>query len=372
MWLVPVDKDTLEESLFNFLVSVSEGRPHAARPLIVEYEILNNLYKKPHPDLLQALKNALDCLLVEISSNPAEWGKIELPTSILGLVLAAQNALSPEPSIHFNDQKYQKDPIEEFTDLLIDTIPPANELAEVFAYHSVLRGIEGIIPSLTKSRRSLFSKIIELSPLTALWNLDNHTPSVINHIGRELLHGWRDSTSPFEKIWGTPEKWLIVVGSLLNNIHIARWIRHRWLTMPETRPSCRNIGLILEILLRNKECRRFILEFYEAYDYFYSKKVINDGQKAKRYWPIFEIIYKLIHVSGDNDAAIILNRRGVEYFLKFLPLVEIIIAKNGIPEDFQLLTLEFVMQIRELADCITLKSKGGISFSKISFEERDG
>lgn len=367
MWIAPVDKLTLEENLFHFLLSVADGHPKAIQLLLVENETLQQLYEKPHPDLLKALHHCLDAFLIELTPNPAGWGKLNVPVFTLGLALAVHNCLVPEIPLQSLVQENKQDPVINFTRALIETIEPANKLDAALAFHGVLRGCETFISNLSPNRARMLFTIIEHSPLTALWVLDKHTPAAVDKIGAELLPGWRNINSGLQKI--SVDKWLAIVTQLLTDERIARFVRQRWLVLPETYLSCRNIGLLLELLRHQGGQRDFILEFYEAYDYFCAKTRTAAWQEQARFWPVLETIEKLLRATGDHKAIIQLNRRGSEYFLKFLPLVQIIIAEAGMPTEYDKLSPAFIATLRHLLNYVAYKNDQRISFGEIEFAE---
>jgi len=73
----------------------------------------------------------------------------------------------------------------------------------------------------------------------------------------------------------------------------------------------------------------------------------------------------LLKVPGDNEAAINLNRRGNEYFLKFRPLVDIIIQEKAIPKSYKVMSL--VQALRPLLDYISESIQQNIVFGEVEF-----
>lgn len=368
MWLAPVEKATLEETIFHFLVSVRDGRPRARQPVVAEKTILRALYETPHPDLQKALRHCLDAFLVGLSPDPGRWGELHAPVSALGVALAAHNCLAPVLSQQSGDGKEHIDPVRDFTSALIAALPPAREQDAALAYHAVLRGVETLLPGLEPTRARLMQALIERSPLTALWALDMHTPAALDELAAQLLPGW--SAVDGREVWRRGrEEWLGNVVELLSDARIARWLRQRWLSMPETREACRNVGLVLEMLRRRGDSRAFILDFYEAYDYFCAEARSDGWHEQIRVWPVLETIEKLLRTPGDSEAAIQMNRRGNEYFLKFRPLVELIIDEKGIPTDYALLSREFVGVLRPLLNYVTESVRPRIDFREVTFQE---
>ena len=371
MWLAPLDKPALEEALFRFLLSVREGWPQAAQPLVTEQATLRALCNEPHPDLREALRHCLDAFLVELGPDPVQWGNVQAPASVLLVALVVHNCLAmislPAPA----DKGKRVDSVEEFTTALVSIIPPARERNAVLAYHAVLRGTEAVVPRLEHARARLMHAVIERSPLTALYALDVHCPVALDALAAELLPGWRSLDQSPCKVWRQDEEWLNVVENILADARLARWLRHRWLALPETREACRNLGLLLEALRRRGDQRSFILEFYDAYAYFCAQLRPDTWRGQIRVWPVLETIEKLLRTPGDNEVAIQVNRWGNEYFLKFLPLATLIIDEGGIPPDYAFLRSDFVMALRHLLDYVTYGSQQHVTFEQVTFVEKN-
>jgi len=352
MWLELADKPTLEEGLFHFLLSVRDGHPRAVQPLIAENEVLHELYTKPHPKLIEAMRHCLDLFLTEMTPDPSEWGILEAPVFLPGVGIALNNCLTPVPFQISDEEDEDEDPVGDFTAALIASLPPASDRDTSLTWQSLLRGAEKALEHPESIRGDLLKALIEHNPLTALASLSLHTPAALNDPGAE----------PPDH----PAPWPDTVTDLLSDARIARWLRHRWLTGPETYRSCRNLGLLLKMLHQREDHREFILDFYEAYDYFCAESR-PDGQG--RFWPVLETTEKLLRTPGDNETAIRLRQRGNAYFLKFRPLVDIILGEKGIPKDYRLLTREFVHALLPLLNHVT-DGQQHISFGEIAFEER--
>ncbi len=374
MWIAMSDKPQLEEALFRFLSTVCAGQPRSARPAVTGRDTLPALYDDPHPDLREALRHCLDAFLIELGPDPADWGVIGMPSETLGVALAALNCLAPAlprfPA-QGEDEGKGRDPVAEFTAALVATLPPARERDAALSYHAVLRGLvrSSDFSRLPPERARLLHALIERSPLTALWALDAHTPASLDPLAAKLLPGWQSGDRPGGGVWRDPDDWLDVISSLLADERLARWARHRWLAMDETRPACRNVGLLLQALRDRGEQRDFVLTFYEAYDYFRAQDQLVGRGSTIRAWPVLDEIERLLRVSGDDEAAIRANRQGNEYFLKFRPLVETVIAENGIPTDYALLSREFVLALRPLLPYVTEGARQRIEFGQIEFGE---
>ncbi|HEX5702657.1 MAG TPA: hypothetical protein VFX97_05525 [Pyrinomonadaceae bacterium] len=358
MWIAPESNASLQQALFEFLSSVAEGNPRARRPLVAEANALRELYGEPNAVLIKTIERCLESLASEISLDPACWGKLEIPTWILGVALATNNSLI---------DKALQEAGESFTVALIRTLPAASGVTENLCYQALLsRAVALVKKDARKGRRNLHA-LIERSPLATLWFLDTHTPAALLTLAKELLPRWQPNEIVIKDVWRSDDEWMNAVGALLSNPDISRALRHRWLVMPESRRACRNVGLVLEALRRRDEHRAFCLEFYEAYDYFRAELKDEPSGGQTRVWPIFSRIEQLVRVPGDNEAAIRVNRWGNEYFLKFQPLVNMIVAEEGLPKDYQLLTLPFASSMQSVLPYITYGDTG-ISFGEVTFE----
>jgi hypothetical protein len=162
---------------------------------------------------------------------------------------------------------------------------------------------------------------------------------------------------------------------LINEPALAIYLRRRWLSLPETHHSCRNLGLLLESVRLTGMQRGFILSFYEAYDRFCAQDIHNHWTNGRhRTWPILWEIERLLQTGRAGEgisqqAALSLNRRGNEYFLKFYPLIEMIKDDGHPPTDFRLLTNELISSVGRLLDWITLGATSGLKIGQIEFRE---
>lgn len=360
MWITAENKETLEDLLFRFLLSVRDGNSPPLKPIVASAATLREAYSNTHPELSEALRHCLDQFLVEISHDPAHWGGLEVPGWSLGVAVALNNCLI---------QSAQREAAEDYTSALIATLPPARHMPEALIYHAILRGSINFSPRGKIKISGNEHALIERSPLTALWSLDKHTPVNLSGLAKELLPGWRARDIFAAQVWQNNDEWLNTVSSLLADQRIARWVRWHWLQMPESREACRNIGLLLEALRRREDHRAFILEFYEAYDYFRSETVNDEWRGQMRDWPLLRNILNILLISGESEAAINVNRRGNEYFQKFRPLIETIIAEGALPRDYKLLTLRFVHALRPLLPYVTQGTRPALSFGDVIFEE---
>src|SRR5262249_11969223 len=140
---------------------------------------------------------------------------------------------------------------------------------------------------------------------------------------------------------------------LLEQAVIAKHLRRCWLALPDTYLACRNLGLLLEALRRRGDQQAIILEFYEAFDYFRAERIADPWHGTIRHWPLLDHIERLLRAEGESEAAILLNRRGNEYFQMFRPLLEIVIAERGLPHDYYHLTPDLIHALRPLLDLTT-------------------
>lgn len=370
MWIEPSDKSLLEEQLFSFLLSVRNGKPQATKPMIADHSTLQSLCTEPHPDLKEALRHCLDTFLVELSSDPAQWGELQIPASAFGFALAFHNSLSQTAAAQINREEKKINPVKEFTSALFATLSPAYEKDTALVYHALLQGISAILSRLKIAQSEWLHELVEFSPLTMLQTLDVHTPIGLYALASELLPGWKGIELPQRKAWHSLAEWVNVVVMLLDDPKIARWLRHCWIAMPETRQSSRNIGLVIEALRRKGNHQGFIWEFYEAYDYLSAKMQPDEWSGQKRVWPLLQTIEKLLRISGDDEMTLKINRQGNEFFLKFRPLVEMIIAANGIPSEYKLLSRGFVQTLRPLLNYVTERGHQRITFREVAFEQQ--
>ncbi|MDM8515094.1 hypothetical protein QUF76_02755 [Desulfobacterales bacterium HSG16] len=382
MRVEPVNKAELEERLFYFLQSVSKGRPVAESPLVAKNITLKALYTNPHPDLVSSVRHNLDVFLVSLGTDPASWGEIRVPASVFGLVMVFHNCLfysglfpykqrdsASTSTKDIEENQTSLDSVRIFTEELASTLPLAGNRDSSFIYHTVLQHAGALINNsdAPKWMDMLLHGLIEINPLTALWSLDAHTPNALSEFAPKMLPGWKHEVSSGNSIRQNSKDWINMVSALLSDKYISRYLRHRWLSMPENRSSCRNIGLILEILRNRGKHREFILEFYEAYDYFNSETRENSYLEKERIWPIIETIEQLLRFPGDNDEALRVNRFGNEYFLKFRPFLEILEEENGIPSEYHYLTRTFYRALRPLVDFATFGEKRGLNFGDTEF-----
>lgn len=361
-------KAQAEERLFHFLRSLRDGRPQAAQSLALDADTLARLYADPGSDLVAALRHCLDAGLVEFGPDAAAWGELALAPAVWGVSLAAHNCLAPGPSPDGSD------PILDFTAALIETLPPARRLPEALAYHALLNRPAEALPHLVNGRAGLLHRLLNRSPLTALAHLHRHTPPALTPLAAELLPGWRGRAVDPDP-WAGPKDWFSPALALLDQPALALYLRRRWLALPENRSACRNLGLFLETLRRRGDRRAFILEFYEAYEYFRAETGRDERGRPGRRWPLLAHIERLLRAGHDIDpgneaamtAALQINRRGNEYFLKFRPLIRLIVEEGGPPVDYNHLR-DLPLALRPLLDLVTDPAGQRFDMTSIQFE----
>ncbi len=351
--LPPVTQFQAEENLFHFLRGLLQNQIQSGYPLLLEQETLHGLYTNPQPELVLAMRHHLDNFLVQLTLNTAEYKNFTLSPHLWGFLLATYNCLTRSLSYGEND------PVIQFTTTLIETIPPAETLAEALTYHAILQETAVNLAHLpAKSPRALLlHRLINRSPLTAIYHPHLHTPPPLTSLAADLCRWWRRKVAD-PAPWSGLEHWLDALAPLLNQPAIATYLRQRWLTLPENHLACRNLGLLLEALRRHGKYRDFLLTFYEAYDYFAAETVSGTSQKTYRFWPLLNSINQLLRTGGESDSeeAIQLNQTGNEYFLKFYPLIQTIIAEKGVPRDYQHLTVAFIQSLRPLLNFTSIHS----------------
>jgi len=347
-----------QEHLFHFLCSLGQGHARAEHPILLDQEALHDIRTAPHQLLGKALGRCLDAFLIRLTPDTGSWGRFDLSGAVWGVAIAASNCLLPllspqdrgiETAPSQDQNGSASDLVAEFTHALIDTLPPARTLHEILTYHALLDIPAQTIPDLPPGRSELMQRLIHLSPMTALCHLHLHTPPGLIPLSVEMLPGWKDrATDPAP--WADAEDWLNTLIPLTEQPSLARFLRQRWLTLPETGPACRNLGLLLESLRRQGNLRDFILEFYESYDYLCGQNIRTIRSGTYRHWPLLDKIERLLHTGGESDAgmeaAIRLNWLGHEYFLKFHALTQIIRDEGRVPTDYSHLNPGWIPALR--------------------------
>lgn len=364
MRLEPVNALKAQKILFDWLCSAAYSDP-AGEPLLLASEDLQRLYLDPAPFLVEALRHLVVRFLGEIKRRSARRGMMQIPVSVFMLALVAYNL-----QVLTQSGRPAKEIIS-WNEALLALIPPARNLEVILAYHAVLShaSVKGEVQA-AQWQKKLNAGLLERSPLTGLVRLHEHTPIMLDGLAAEMLPGWKPLAQSGSSPWMGSEEWLEIVVMLLQDKSLNRWLRQSWLQMPETRSSCRNLGLLFELLRRRGGLENILLEFYEAYDYF-GRRALADQAKEQHPWPILLFIARLLEADSHTvgpEAAQLLNRLGHEYLLKFRPLIEIIIARRGIPAEYRALSRKLVYDyLRPLLDYVAEGGRQRLNFGRISY-----
>jgi hypothetical protein len=366
MRLIATTQPEIQFRLFEFLTSVLNRRPRASGPILAEQATLRQLYAQADPRIVMVLRHGFDRFLEEISPDPA--GRLlagaDPPTcsaAVLGLAVAAHNTL-PGARLPVMVDDRQDDPVASFTQALIATVPEATSMPEMLLYHTVLRDVTPPPEAWPQEMAPLVASLVQRSPLTSLVALDGYRNTALKPLADDLLKAFSHAKRPQPN--GRPSSWHEAVERIIQQPELVAWLRRQWLDVPETRRCCRHLGLILETLRRQGNCRALLLEFYEAYERCRWRTAWN-GRPVR---PVFDVIEELLRAQGSSDAALRLNRWGNEYLLKFLPLVEIVVAEKGVPRDYRHLTPDFVTAIRCRLQYATYNVRHKIEFTPVEFE----
>lgn len=108
--------------------------------------------------------------------------------------------------------------------------------------------------------------LFNLGPLSAVYHLQVFTPPALTPLAAQLMPWWKRRRQPPAPSRGCGGFGQQSIAVLLARPGLALYLRRRWLSLPETRPACRNLGLLLESLRASGGQRDFLLTFYEAYD----------------------------------------------------------------------------------------------------------
>lgn len=357
VWIAPATREQLAEGLFHFLAALAAGRPDAPRPLIAEDAVLRALYRDPPAELVDALRRFLDGFFLDIDPDLTGGRTLDLDPSVWGWVLAVYNSLVPPLEAGGGE-----DPLAEFHQALVATLPAARTTDQVLACYALLDTPATALAVLSPERAAVIETLLRLSPLSAMAHLDVSTPPVLLELPREPV--------PDPAPWRDLDDWLGTLLPLLANPGVARHLRQRWLALPETLRSCRNLGHVLEAL-RVRGWRDFVLELYEAYDYFAAVPAEDAWGRRVRTWPVLERIAWLLAAGGTSEAAFRLNQWGTAYLLKFRPLVEIVIAEGGIPRDYRHLSRELLVALRPLLRLMPEGVEAAVELEEVEFGEEE-
>jgi hypothetical protein len=351
-----------QKILFDWLYSAADSEV-AGELLLLTPEDLRQFFL-PAPSLVDALRHSLARLLGDIEVRSVQRGIIQLPISVFILTLAAYNCQVVNLGVRSDKE------IISWNDALLDMIPPAREMDVILAYHAVLNHVTIDFGVRADWQKKLKAGLLERSPLTGLVCLDEHMPVIFAELTAEMLPGWQRLDQSSSSPWAGVEEWLGIVVMLLQEKSMERWLRQSWLAMPETRASCRNLGLLFEALRRRGGLENILLEFYEAYDYF-GRQATADGKGENSLWPVLSLAARLLAADSQTvgpEAARFLNRYGHEYLLKFRPLIEIIIARRGIPAEYRALSRELVhVYLRPLLDYVAEGTGQRLVFGQLQF-----
>jgi len=364
MRLIATTPAEIQSRLFEFLKSVLLRQPRTAGPILADGLALRRLYKQADPQLVMLLRHGLDRLLWEISPAPdrrlvAKGAALKVSAAVFGLAVAAHNTL-PGAKLPVWGGGRLADPVEPFTAALLATVPAAASVPEMLLYHSLLRDVTPPPHTWPQELSPLVAQLVQKSPLTSLLALDGFRNPALQPLAEELLGTAR--AKPAGKNWPS-SAWHGAVERVLQLPELAAWLRRQWLDLPETRRCCRHLGMILETLRRQGNCRTLLLEFYETYERCRWGAAWNGGTGRS----VFEVMEELLRAQGSSDAALRLNRWGNEYLLKFLPLVETVIAAKGVPKDYRHLTTDLVNAIRRLLQYSTCNVRHRIEFTSVDF-----
>ncbi len=362
-WLPPLTQTEAEKPLLFFLKALLSGRYHTTQPLLFTESTLHGLLRQPHPSLTHALQHHVDDLLTNIAPRSPQWSSVTITPHIWSLAVVTYNCL-----LH-----HLEDTVISFTRALLATIPPARTRAEALGYHALLVRPAAALADWPPDaiRTQILQALINRSPLTALYHLHLHTPPPLTRLAADLMRWWRrKALDPAP--WAGLDDWLDTLTPLLAEPRLAAYLRHRWLSLPEEHWACRNLGLLLEALRRRHTCRDLSLSFYEAYQYTHVAIATDNSTRRYRHWPLLQRIETLLRANGPDKVALALNRIGNEYLLKFWPLIQYIIAEDGLPHDYEHLTLDFVRAIRPLLQFATVDTRQvELQMGKITFVSED-
>jgi len=366
--LKPVNALEAQKILFDWLRSSADYEV-TGEPLLLAPEDLRQFFLDPAPSLVDALRHALARLLSDIEARSVQRCIIRFPVSLFLLTLAAYNCQVVNLGVRSAKE------IISWNDVLVDMIPPAREMDVILAYHAVLSRVTVGCGVRSDWQKKLKADLLERSPLTGLICLDEYIPMIFGELAAEILPSRQRLDQSGSSPWAGPEEWLGIVVMLLQDKSLARWLRQSWLEMPETRASCRNLGLFFEALRRRGGLENILLEFYEAYDYF-GRLPTAGRMEAKHSWPVLALTASLLSADSRTvgpEAARLLNRYGHEYLLKFRPLIEIIIARRGIPAEYRALSRELVHDyLRPLLDYVAEGTGQRLVFGRLQFAGNSG
>ena len=353
--------NTFAYELFSFITSDSKEYLAFHRPVIPQKETLEALYNNPPPDLIASISQCRTGMLQSIYPNNPPEPEPQIPVTIIGLAIAVYNCVAVNKKM----DKALIEPAVSFTKALIQSIPLAKDIYTSLCYHSIIRICERQIAHFDSLQKDLFIQCINLNPVSQMVFIHLAMPSHVKALACELIPDFEKNSGSCPKI--KDAQWIEQVETLLDDTCIYRWIIHQWINLPQSLESSRNIGLILETLRRRGKYEGFILDFYESCLYY---QQINPSS-----YDLFDALNRCktyLSTPGANKASRHFNIKGHEYFILFIPLLEITIKAGQTPCRSKHLANEMaalVMMSKELYRYMPETGGNAINFSPPEFEQ---
>ncbi|KPA18886.1 hypothetical protein MHK_000892 [Candidatus Magnetomorum sp. HK-1] len=314
------DVNTLSYELFEFINSGQKGRLDFNTPIIANEQTLSSIYKNPHPDLMASIRQCSNAFIRSIYPYGLHMDQIHIPVAIIGLALCVYNCMALKKTQ--NEDK--PDPAFDFTQALIQTLPTADDLSTALCYHSIINIAAPQSRYFDSLQKHLFTQCINLNALSQMALINISMPYDLYELACELLPEFKKpDMASNEK---TNHKWINRIETLLNDTHMYRWIIHQWINLPHCLETSRNTGLVMETIRRRGKHQHFILDFYESCIYYHKK-----ASSAYDLYSALNDTKTLLSSPGANKASRKLNLKGQEYFLQFIPLLEMTIEQKAIP-----------------------------------------
>jgi hypothetical protein len=354
--------NTVAYALFSLMTSDPKEYLSVNGAMIPQKKVLESLYNNPPPDLITAIGHCCTTLLTSIYAHHPKGDAPHIPVTIIGLALAVHNCMAIHPKM---DQSIIDQSVS-FTQALIQSIPRAKDVYTSLCYHAIIRIGERQINHFDPLQKELFIKCVNLNPLSQLLLIHHAIPPPVQSLACELIPEFEKNHNdcPAQK---QDNQWIAQVETLLDDIWIRRWMLHQWINCPQSLESSRNIGLILETLRRHGDYQDFILDFYESCMYYQG---IN-----KSSFDLFDALSTCktyLSTPGASKASRHFNLKGHEYFVLFMPLMELTIENNQIPSRSRHLANEvaaLVMASKELYRYMPESGGHAIEFSPPVFEQ---
>ncbi len=366
--MMQADRGMLETVLFRFLKhrAGSGGGDGADLPLTADAAALEAL-TTPSAPVMDAFRHCLDDFLTSMGENPAGRDPVTVTSAALITALLVYNHLAASScrpdSARFLKETEERRLLTEFSlSLAADTDDNLCRAAVLAVLPRCPPDDAGLSP--------VMGRVLDACPLACLDRLDVYTPGPLrspDDTPRPADSGPGGSgENPQSRDWGR------TVAGLLRDPLLARWARHRWLYLPDTRRACRNRGRVLELLRRHGGFREFLLEFYEAYDHFRgrSRQAWRGGPRIRE-WPLLDRIEPLLRFPGDSDFSWRVVAGGKEYFESFLPLLAIIRQEGAVPPEYRRLSPEFYHRLRFLHHYLPDAGAGSLKFGPARFADQD-